>query len=93
MSGFDVKFDKTFDLAKIVNFGFDPHIFDAKTDPFIVQLISAFVFATKIVKSLCFLNPNLQGSSHLLWFAWIGNSEYRLSHNAAQWNGDTRKGS
>ena len=31
------------------------------------KLISAFVFATRIVQSLCFLNPEFQASSHLLW--------------------------
>ena len=31
------------------------------------KLISAFVFATRIVQSLCFLNPKFQASSHLLW--------------------------
>ena len=31
------------------------------------QLISAFVFATRIVQSLYFLNPNFQASSYLLW--------------------------
>ena len=31
------------------------------------KLISAFVFATRIVQSLYFLNPKLQASSHLLW--------------------------
>ena len=31
------------------------------------QLISAFVFATRIVQSLFFLNPKFQASSHLLW--------------------------
>ena len=31
------------------------------------QLISAFVFATRIVQSLFFLNPNFQASSYLLW--------------------------
>ena len=31
------------------------------------QLVSAFVFATRIVQSLCFLNPKFQVSSHLLW--------------------------
>ena len=30
------------------------------------KLISAFVFATWIVQSLCFLNPKFQVSSHLL---------------------------
>ena len=31
-----------------------------------VKLISAFVFATRIVQSLYFLNPKFQASSHLL---------------------------
>ena len=31
------------------------------------QLISAFVFATRIVQSLFYLNPKFQASSHLLW--------------------------
>ena len=31
------------------------------------QLISAFVFATRIVQSLYFLNPKFQVSSHFLW--------------------------
>ena len=31
------------------------------------KLISVFVFATKIVQSLYFLNPKFQASSHLLW--------------------------
>ena len=31
------------------------------------KLISAFVFATRIVQSLFFLNTNFQASSHLLW--------------------------
>ena len=31
------------------------------------KLISAFVFATRIVESLYFLNPKFQASSHLLW--------------------------
>ena len=33
------------------------------------KLISAFVFATSIVQSLCFLNPKFQVSSHLLWLS------------------------
>ena len=33
----------------------------------IVQLISAFIFATQIVQSLFFLNPKFQPSSHPLW--------------------------
>ena len=32
-----------------------------------VKLISAFVFATRIVQSLFYLNPKSQDSSHLLW--------------------------
>ena len=31
------------------------------------KLISAFVFATRIVQSLYFLNPKFQTSSHLVW--------------------------
>ena len=31
------------------------------------KLISAFVFATRIVQSLYFLNTKFQASSHLLW--------------------------
>ena len=31
------------------------------------KLISAFVFATQIVRSLYFLNPKFQGSNHLLY--------------------------
>ena len=31
------------------------------------KLISAFVFATQIVQSLYFLNPNFHASSHFLW--------------------------
>ena len=31
------------------------------------KLISAFVFATRIVQSLYFLNPKFHASSHLLW--------------------------
>ena len=31
------------------------------------KLFSAFVFATRIVQSLYFLNPKFQASSHLLW--------------------------
>ena len=31
------------------------------------QLISAFVFAIRIVLSLFYLNPKFQGSRHLLW--------------------------
>ena len=31
------------------------------------KLISVFVFATRILQSLCFLNSKFQASSHLLW--------------------------
>ena len=31
------------------------------------KLISTFVFATQIVQSLYFLNPNFQASSYLVW--------------------------
>ena len=31
------------------------------------KLISAFVFATRIVRSLYYINPKFQASSHLLW--------------------------
>ena len=31
------------------------------------KLISAFIFATRIVQSLYYLNPKFQASSHLLW--------------------------
>ena len=35
--------------------------------PVTAKLISAFVFATRIVQSLFFLNPKFQATSHLLW--------------------------
>ena len=45
---------------------------------------SAFVFATRIVPSLYFLNPKFQASSHLLWlYSRVGNPENRFSHDAA----------
>ena len=51
------------------------------------QLISAFLFAKQIVKSLYFLDPKFQGSSHLLWLHGtapfvsdlVGNPEDRFS--------------
>ena len=47
-----------------------------------VKLISAFVFATRIVQSLYFLNTKFQASSHLLWLSdLVGNPEDRFSHN------------
>ena len=51
------------------------------------KLISAFVFATRIVQSLYFLNTKFQDSSHLLWPyspVCVGNPEDRFSHNEAQ---------
>ena len=57
------------------------------------QLISAFVFATRIVTSLFFLNPKFQACSHLrpifcgfkaqLVLDLVGNPEDRFSHNEA----------
>ena len=51
------------------------------------KLISAFVFATRIVQSLYFLNAKFQGCSYLLRLyspACVGNPEDRFSHNEAQ---------
>ena len=53
------------------------------------KLISTFVFATKIVQSLFFLNPKFQASSYLLWLhslvcvrpGW--KPEHWFSHNEA----------
>ena len=62
-----------------VEFIFDMSLFMRKTDFCICEnkdadqlrgnakLISAFVFATKIVQRLYFLNTKFQASSHLLW--------------------------
>ena len=48
------------------------------------KLISAFVFAKRIVQSLYILNPKFQASSHLLWlYDLVGNPEDRISHNEA----------
>ena len=53
------------------------------------KLISAFIFAIRMVQSLYYLNPKFQASSHLLWctarFVWdlVGNPEDRFSHNEA----------
>ena len=52
-SAFDVKFDKNFHfwgpfLAKNINFGLDPHISDAKTDPFIPFGAYLFVYLNHI---------------------------------------------
>ena len=54
------------------------------------KLICVFVFATRIVQSLYFLNPKFQASSHLLWLhspVCVGpgkKSEDEFSHNEAQ---------
>ena len=55
------------------------------------KLISAFVFATRIVQYLIFINPKFQVSMHLLWLyssclyrGLVGNPEDRFSHNEAQ---------
>ena len=50
------------------------------------KLISAFVFATRIVHSLYCLNPKFQAPSHLLWLYTdlVGNPEDWFSHNEAQ---------
>ena len=54
------------------------------------KLISAFVFTTRILQSLYFLNPKFQGSSHLLWLYSLvcvrpgRNPEDQFSHNEAQ---------
>ena len=54
------------------------------------KLISVFVFATRIVQFLYFLNPKFQASSHLVWLyslvcvGLVGNPEDRFSHNEAQ---------
>ena len=57
-----------------------------------MKLISAFVFAIRIVQSLTlyYLNPIYQASSHLLWLLYspvcVGpgrNPEDRSSHNEA----------
>ena len=68
----------------------------AKTKPLIscaltAQLISAFVFTTKIVKSLYFLNLIFQGSSHILWrysplcvrAGLVGNPKDRFCRDSA----------
>ena len=53
------------------------------------ELISAVVFATRIVQSLFFLNPEFQASSHLLWLyspVYVGpgqKPEDRFSQNEA----------
>ena len=49
------------------------------------KLISAFVFATRIVRSLYFLNTEFQASSCTAPFMWdlVGNPEDRFSQNEA----------
>ena len=57
------------------------------------KLISTFVFATRIVQSLYFLNTKFQASSHLLWLyslvcvGLVGNPENRFSHTEAHLQG------
>ena len=54
------------------------------------QLINTFVFHTKTVQFLYFLNSKFQASSHLLWLyclvhVWLGNKpKDRFSHDVAQ---------
>ena len=51
------------------------------------QLISAFVFTIRIVRSLYYINPKFQASSHLLWLyrpvgaGYSRKPEDRFSHN------------
>ena len=55
-----------------------------------MKLISAFVFATRIVQSLYFLSPKFQASSIFCGFTarfvsnLVGNPEDRFSHTEAQ---------
>ena len=49
------------------------------------QLISAFVFATRIVQHLFFLNPKFQASGTARFISdLVGSPEDRFSHNEAQ---------
>ena len=54
------------------------------------KLISAFVFATKLVQFLYFLNPKFQASSYLLWLCRLvcvgpgRKPEDRFSQNEAR---------
>ena len=53
MTAFDVKFNKNLQfcwlfLAKIINFGLEPHISDAKTAPFIPFGADLFVYLNHI---------------------------------------------
>ena len=50
------------------------------------KLNSAFVFATRIVQSLYFLNPKFQASSCTAWLVLdlVENPEDRFSHNKDQ---------
>ena len=48
------------------------------------QLISTFIFAKWTVRSIFYLNPKFQASSHLLWlYSLVGNPGNRFSHNEA----------
>ena len=52
------------------------------------KLIGAFVFATRILQSLYFINSKFQAifCGCTVWFVWglVGNPEDRFSHNEAQ---------
>ena len=58
-------------------------------DQLTAKLISAFVFATRIVQSLFYLNPKFQASNHLLCLYspvcvdLVGDPEDQFSHNEA----------
>ena len=43
------------------------HMRKQRRRPVTAQLISAFVFTSKIVQFVFFLNPNFQAPNHLLW--------------------------
>ena len=58
-----------------------------------VKLINAFVFATGIVQSLCFLNPKFAAYSPLLWLQGLvcvgPGKKFRLlvlSHSSYEYN-------
>ena len=62
---------------------------DADQRAVTAKLISAFVFATRIVQSIYFLKPKFQACSHLQWLyspvckGLVGNPEDWFSHNEA----------
>ena len=57
---------------------------EQETRTVIAKLISAFVFATRIVQLLFFLNPKFQASTGQFVSDLVGNPEYRFSRVAAQ---------